>query len=749
MAIRVNIFSFFDPKGINNARKSFSALTDSNVASAKKQAIAMKLVGGAFATAGVAATAFATKLARDGVRAALEDERSLAMLNKTLNNLGVGFNAGSVDNFINKLQFSTGVADDQLRPALNRLVLATGNLTQSQSLLNLALDVSAGTGKDLESVTVALAKAAGGQYTALQRLGVGLNKSVLESKDLDLITKSLTDKFAGQAQTAANTYAGKVQILNLAFNEFTEAIGYGALDAIDSITTALGFTTGGLAGSISDAGEELGNLLRELGYTTAGIIKLTNELTNASDSNSWFSKSITAVADNLLATNPRLEVFVGLLKLANLYGRETTEAVDPETFRNQQRSIQGLAEIRLREERARSAAEEARAEAEKEAEARAKEAQRRAEQEAKALEDRLGRLKEVSKDFSKTMAGVTPNSVSGSLDIASKSLDELKKLVSSTKYVTDDVAKNFTELANIVSSNLVDAFNMATSRLEDAKSKFNDFKNSITTTITGTIDFASAVEETDFLAGLEAQAEKATTFSKRLATLLQLGLSERALQQVLNTGADTGTKIADYIIAGGSTIVTKVNTLLDSVNSVAEEIGNAGASAFYSAGIAQGEAIVKGIMDAMSAASSSIASLLVQLPTGVTTTTTPSVPSVPTPNPKPKITTPLTNTEKILKAAGGASSTAASRSYTAMAAALGKIRLADGGIVMGPTNALIGEAGPEAVIPLSGANSAKFGSTINIVVNAGLGTSGSQVGQQIVEAIKKYERTSGQVFARA
>jgi hypothetical protein len=104
--------------------------------------------------------------------------------------------------------------------------------------------------------------------------------------------------------------------------------------------------------------------------------------------------------------------------------------------------------------------------------------------------------------------------------------------------------------------------------------------------------------------------------------------------------------------------------------------------------------------------------------------------------------------EKIIQAAGGAASTSASRSYTAMAAAMGKIRLAKGGIVTGPTNALIGEAGPEAVIPLSGRNGG-LGQTFNITVNAGVGTNGAQVGQQIVEAIKKYERTSGQVFARA
>ena len=75
--------------------------------------------------------------------------------------------------------------------------------------------------------------------------------------------------------------------------------------------------------------------------------------------------------------------------------------------------------------------------------------------------------------------------------------------------------------------------------------------------------------------------------------------------------------------------------------------------------------------------------------------------------------------------------------------------MAKGGIALGPQNAIIGEAGPEAVIPLSGANSAKLGTTYNIVVNAGIGTSGSQVGKEIVDAIKRFEKTSGPVFASA
>ena len=183
MALIASIISTFDPRGVNNARKSFSALTDSNVSSAKKQAIAMKVVGGAIATAGVAATAFAIKIGRDGVRAALADEKSLAMLNKTLLNVGEGFRSDSVNQFIDNLMFTTGIADDELRPALNRLLLATGSVTEAQSLLSTALDVSAGTGRDLESVTAALAKAASGQTTALSRLGVGLDKTILAFKN--------------------------------------------------------------------------------------------------------------------------------------------------------------------------------------------------------------------------------------------------------------------------------------------------------------------------------------------------------------------------------------------------------------------------------------------------------------------------------------------------------------------------------------------------------------------------------------
>ena len=130
-------------------------------------------MGAAAAAAGAAIAAMAIQLAVDGVQAAAQEEQALAKLQTALNNVGQGFMLSQVEGFIDDLQRATGVADDELRPALQTLVTATGDATQAQDLLSLALDVSAATGRDLTSVSSALAKAANGQFTQLNRLTNG------------------------------------------------------------------------------------------------------------------------------------------------------------------------------------------------------------------------------------------------------------------------------------------------------------------------------------------------------------------------------------------------------------------------------------------------------------------------------------------------------------------------------------------------------------------------------------------------
>jgi hypothetical protein len=741
MALIASIISTFDPRGVNNARKSFSALTDSNVSSAKKQAIAMKVVGGAIATAGVAATAFAIKIGRDGVRAALADEKSLAMLNKTLLNVGEGFRSDSVNQFIDNLMFTTGIADDELRPALNRLLLATGSVTDAQSLLSTALDVSAGTGRDLESVTAALAKAASGQTTALSRLGVGLDKTILATGDLDKIQGVLNQKFSGQASVAANTYAGRLEILRRGVDEAQEAIGYGLLDAINNVSDAIGTDASGLAEQTANLGEYFGNVARGAGEVTANLIDMAQESSAAGDTFSWAYVIPNAID---LMFGPLID----LTNYLNGVGEAAKNAEYVPKYGTMHQARLARENKKILDQMATD--EEERKSAEADADRKAAEATRERERALKELEAQQKRVNKTSQEFAKFAAGTGPQTVQGATDLATKALTDMKSELNKTKNLTSDSADKFDEFSNIVQNNFSNALSMATSQLDDAKTAFADFKNAISGSITGTIDFASAVENTDFLTGLQAQADTALKFSDRVSKLLQMGLSERALQQVLNAGAETGIAIADQIIAGGSTVVTKVNDLLSSVATVADQVGTSGAQLFYSAGVTQGQSLVDGIKASITSAAGEIAALAASLVGAtapvITTASNVVAPSV-SPRPGPKVS-PLTTTEKIVKAAGGAQSTAASRSYTAMAAAMGKIRLADGGIVMGPTNALIGEAGPEAVIPLSGIGS-KLGTTINITVNAGIGTSGAQVGREIVDAIKKYERTSGPVFASA
>jgi len=743
MAIIASIISTFDPRGLNNARKSFSALTDANVTGAKKQQLAMKLAGGAAATAAVAAGAFAVKIGVDGVKAALADEKSLSMLNKTLTNVGEGFRSDSVNQFIDKLMFTTGIADDELRPALNRLVLATGSVTEAQSLLTTALDVSAGTGKDLESVSVALSKAAGGQTTALSRLGVGLDKTILATGDLDKIQGVLNQKFSGQSSVAANTYAGRLEILKRGVDEAKEAFGYGLLDAIDNVSKAIGNDASGLAEQTATLGEYFGDVARGAGEVTATLIDLAEESSAAGKTFSW-TYALPNAIDLLFGP------LIDLTNYLNGVGEASRNAefVPKYTTGHQARIARENKKILDQI----SIDEEARKSAEAEAEKRATEATRERERVLKDLETQQKRLNKTSEDFASFVGGTSPKTIQGSMNTAKDSVESLKKEFTGLKGITESTADRFGELSGVIKDELGSALSLAESQLESARESFNQFRDAISGSITAPIDFATAIENQDFIAGLEAQADTAIKFSDRIKKLLEIGLSEKALKEVLDAGAETGIAIADQIIAGGSTVVQKVNTLVASVESVANVVGTQGAKLFYDAGLTQGQALVDGIKQAITDAAAEIASLAASL--GSVSLIPPvQKPAVDEKKPLQDIKNPppsvLTKTEKIVKAAGGAKSDVVSRSYTAMAAAMGRIRLADGGVVMGPTNALIGEAGPEAVIPLSGANSVKMGTTYNITVNAGIGTNGAQVGREIVDAIKKFERTSGPVFASA
>jgi len=198
-----------------------------------------KKAGLAFAVAGAAAVAYAGKLLIDGVKAAAEDEAAQAKLAATLMNVtGATKNQTlAVENYITKTSIANNVTDDLLRPSLERLVRATGDVSEAQRLQGLALDISAGSGKSLEAVSMALGKAFEGNAAGLGKLGVGLSAAQLKTMSFDDITKTLSDTFGGQAAIAADTFSGKLGRLGIVFNEAKETVGSFVIDAITPMLT--------------------------------------------------------------------------------------------------------------------------------------------------------------------------------------------------------------------------------------------------------------------------------------------------------------------------------------------------------------------------------------------------------------------------------------------------------------------------------------------------------------------------------
>lgn len=186
-----------------------------------------KVAAAAFAAAAAAAAAYAGKLAIEGVKAAIEDEAAQKRLASALENVTGATEAQikAVEEQILKTSLATGVADDKLRPALQRLAVATGDVTKAQDLLKLALDISAATGKDVESVSNALAKAYEGNNTALTRLGVGISATEAKTLGFDGTVKQLANTFGGAAATQANTFEGQINRLKVSFDEAKESVG--------------------------------------------------------------------------------------------------------------------------------------------------------------------------------------------------------------------------------------------------------------------------------------------------------------------------------------------------------------------------------------------------------------------------------------------------------------------------------------------------------------------------------------------
>jgi hypothetical protein len=259
-----------------------------------------KIAGAAFAAAGAAAVAYAGKLAIDGVKSAIADEAAQAKLANTLRNVtkATDDQIASTEDYILKTSLATGVADDELRPSLDRLTRATKDLDKAQQLQTLALDIAAGSGKSLQAVTESLSKAQEGNLAGLSRLGVGLTKAELATLSFDQITAKLSGTFENQASKQADTFQGKVARLTVAFDEGKETVGAFILDAITPLVETI----------VKNVIPAIADFTSNIGDKLAPVIKIIQPVING------LRSALNSVKNSLAANNDELRPFFNLLK---------------------------------------------------------------------------------------------------------------------------------------------------------------------------------------------------------------------------------------------------------------------------------------------------------------------------------------------------------------------------------------------------------------------------------------------------
>lgn len=607
-------------KSLNNLSKGAGVVGKSLSVASRVGTAAMASIGASSATAAIA-------LGVNAVKAASADEAEQRKLAKTLRNTVNATSAQieSINEYIQKIQYATGVSDSELRPAFETLTRTMGDVGKAQNMLTLALDIARGTGRDLSQITMSLSRAYGGNFASLSRLGIVIPEAIKKTKDFGKATEYLAGLFGGQASTYADTFAGKVARLRERWSEMVEEIGiavlpmlmglmdfiqYQLVPAIESIRNA--FANNGISGGFNEMQDQIQGLITKLDGVAKSIYNLTTFLIGmkvatviiAQIRAAFVGWQATMIATGSVATAMSatikaalistgigaIVVLVGLLIQAFINAYMTSE-----TFRDRVNGVfaglinaaKGLWDWVMRIGKALGLTAEAAVYIDSAALAATRASDKLSNVNKATL--KLGQASAVAKQPVTELAQSISSSGGGS--------SAKKSVAGASAAATSAIAKFTNALTN------------AKSNLQSAKDKFSEFASGVSDSISSVLDFGGAIEKGNFLKGLEAQASKAAGFAGKVQQLLAMGLSEAGIQKVLAAGADAGSKIADQIIAGGAGAVSRVNELTKSVQDIADQLGLAGAKKFYQAGITQGEALVKGILTALKKAGLTISGL--------------------------------------------------------------------------------------------------------------------------------------------
>ena len=704
MALNIPILSSLDTKGFDKAAREFKALKTNSEKSA--YAISKAALPAAAAIAGLAAAA------TGAAKAAMDDQAAQVRLAGTLRSTtgATDETIAATETYIDQLSRASAVADDELRPALSSLLLGTKDLGKAQELLAVGLDLSAATGKDLTTVTSALARGYAGNTKGLRTLSPEIAAMIKDGASFSEIMLVLKKNFGGASAAAANTAAGGFKKLKNALNETYENVGYALMPAIDAflpLLLTLGKFAEDNAAFIVTIGLAIGGFATAI-IVGAAAMKIWNALSIITTAVNWaLSASYTAVqvatGIGIVTALAGAAAFVVIKNkmddargAAVAYGdalapvissqRELNNFVGPvssrdfDTFKKNARDAAAAAAI------LQTMQDKAKAAAEKLAAALKELKNALIEKMKKALDSANTVLTEATKkfnDFSQSVSEAISSSYSFG-DAQQSAADNAKAVAEAS----DDVTAAQIAVNKAIAAADPEGLTKAYADLAAAEKKLTD---------------AQAAPKT-FLDNLKVQAQKVKDFGVLVNRLLAAGLSESALQQVLAAGVDGGTAIANELL-GSAGAILEANKLTAEVQTLADSVGKNSATLFYQAGIDAGTNLVNGIK-------SIVDTYTIKVKTG-----------------------------KTAKAIVSLSS-----SFTAAAAPVfmgaGAIpAMASGGVVTSPTVLLAGEAGAEAIIPLNQMGNMGGNTNVTIQVNGGDPNA-------VVDALRRYMQLNGSVPIR-
>ena len=589
MSIKAIIATQFDATGIKRAEKAFSGLSKS----------IKSTVGTLGLTIGVAALVNTLK---DASKAAVEDAKSQALLaNQLMNSVGANNDqVAAVEASISAMQLQASVADDVIRPAFAQLARATGDVTKATELTQLALDVSAGTGRDLNSVAIALSRAYAGNTASLSRLGI-------KAQDGVNIFDQLKQQFAGSAEAAAAN--DPYQRLNIIFGEIQEQIGVALLPELNNLANYFASPAGQkeLAG-YAELVRELAKVFIFVGTTVAEFLAGFKVVGAA------FGKLFKGDFAGFIELMNSRGMVDALAKLDNIGTEAAKSANNKITLTGNLGTITptGSKTSGTAKKTAAQIAAEKAADALKKAQAALKDFQ----DGLKELSTGFEPLTQATSDLGEFQQTVvdTFNEINKKIaegiankSIGTKGLDNLRNFLKAQQNLLEENARQRDAIIKkrTLAQTLFDDVNSSLLGTGNLAGLLETQTRSVTSSITKIVDgFAVTTKRTveevvggkGVVSKLKEVVAKTKAFAAQLTSLKALGLNPDLFKQIVEAGPEVGGQLAKEILDGGDDSVKALNTTFTELQTATAGIAEQTAVVMYNAGIEVAGGLVNGLL---------------------------------------------------------------------------------------------------------------------------------------------------------